>query len=63
MELCHDPALSRDHFAPVHAVTVAAKAKAHHRGEYGRTFDLHPALFALTFGGYMAYLGIMPRRS
>ena len=30
-----------------------------HRGEYGRTFDLHPALFAMTFGAYMAYVGIL----
>ncbi len=30
-----------------------------HRGEYGRTFDLHPALFALSCGAYLAYIGIM----
>lgn len=29
------------------------------RGEYGRSFDLHPALYALTFGAYMAYVAIM----
>ncbi|QUT04784.1 hypothetical protein KFK14_17345 [Sphingobium phenoxybenzoativorans] len=29
------------------------------RGEYGRTFDLPPALYAMTVGGYLAYLAVM----
>ncbi len=52
-----------DHFAASAIapapMTAARAADAPLRGEYGRTFDLHPALFALTFGAYMAYLGIM----
>jgi hypothetical protein len=41
------------------APKAPAEAQAPRRGEYGRTFDLHPALFALTSGAYMAYIGIM----
>jgi hypothetical protein len=28
-------------------------------GEYGRTFDLHPALYVLTVAGYFAFLAVM----
>lgn len=38
------------------AITPAAQA---HRGEYGRAFDLHPALFAMTVAAYLGYLAIM----
>lgn len=42
-----------EQFVQVRAATLP------HRGEYGRMFDLHPALYALTFGGYMAYIALM----
>lgn len=44
---------------PVEQFTQVRAAQAVHRGEYGRTFDLHPALFAMTFGAYMVYIAIM----
>lgn len=45
---------------PVEQFTAVNQAQVVvRRGEYGRTFDLHPALFGLTFGAYMAYLGVM----
>lgn len=28
-------------------------------GEYGRAFDLHPALFVMTVASYFAFLGVM----
>lgn len=39
--------------------TVSQTARPIPRGQYGRTFDLHPAIFALTFSAYIAYLGIL----
>ena len=38
---------------------TAIATKRESRGQYGRTFDLHPALYALTFGGYMTFIAIM----
>lgn len=46
------------HF-PADQFAVVAQPKVAARGEYGRTFDLHPALYALTVGCFLAYLGIM----
>ena len=37
----------------------AARLNVIRRGEYGRTFDLHPAIFAMSAGAYLAYVGIM----
>jgi len=45
-------------FRPEQFTQVRA-AQLPHRGEYGRTFDLHPALYAMTFGAYMVYIAIM----
>jgi hypothetical protein len=45
--------------APKTQARTQMLAQAPRRGEYGRAFDLHPALFALTFGAYMTYIGIM----
>ncbi len=44
---------------PAEQFALTDTQNAPHRGEYGLTFDLHPALFALTFGGYMVYIAIM----
>ncbi|MBO9579891.1 MAG: hypothetical protein J7498_03275 [Sphingobium sp.] len=44
---------------PTEQFAQAKAVQMPHRGEYGRTFDLHPALFALTFGAYIAYIAIM----
>jgi hypothetical protein len=46
-----------EQFATEH-LTIARPVIAA-RGEYGRTFDLPPALYAMTVGGYLAYLAVM----
>lgn len=46
-----------EHFTAARPIGAPVSIAA--RGEYGRVFDLHPALFALTVGGYLAYLGVM----
>ncbi|PZU58809.1 MAG: hypothetical protein DI547_08490 [Sphingobium sp.] len=38
---------------------IVASPRVALRGEYGRVFDLHPALYGLTVGAYLAYLGVM----
>lgn len=48
------------HYTKDELFTAARLAPAPHLpNRRDRTFDLHPALFALTIGGYFAFLGFM----